>query len=154
MGHLPLTESCLIPSNCHTPDSCYYIPLLSYLEHHSTYNSLPHKKINSLQSVKELFSENLGNEFCLSMLLHLSFTILIISLTSANLIVYNSSFDSIVQLFTPVLLFSHSQDCFIGSSLSKHIIQHQCFKIRPRQLPILLFLPSLSPHMHLLNSFV
>jgi hypothetical protein len=40
MGHLFLSAFFLTPSNCHTPANNHAIPLLSFLEHHSTCNFL------------------------------------------------------------------------------------------------------------------
>ena len=82
MGHLLLFAFFLTPFNCHTPANNHAIPLLSFLEHHSMYNFLPHKKLNSLYIFKELFSGNFANKFCLSVSLHLSFNIVIIKIKS------------------------------------------------------------------------
>ena len=79
-GHLPLSTFRLIPLNCHIPANTHPNPLLSFLEQHSIYNSLPQEKFSSLYSVNYLFSGNFANVFCLSVSLHRSFTKLKFSL--------------------------------------------------------------------------
>ena len=121
-GHLPLlSEYRPTPLSCHNPAINHAIAFLSFLEQHSMYNSLPQAKFNSLYSVNELFSGNSANVFCRSISLQLFFTNLNISLKlhsccflhrNANPILCSSSFTSIAQLFTPIVHFCHSENCF------------------------------------------
>ena len=63
--------------------------------------------------------------------------------TKANPILYSSSFNSIAQLLTFILLlFCHSCHCCNGSSIPKHTIWYKYYTTCPLHFPLLLSLSS------------
>jgi hypothetical protein len=109
------------------------------LEHRSIYN-LSVQDFIFWCNVNELSSDRLSKIFCLSVSLHLSFSIFIILYSFTICCFFNTTVNSvfysfcctsyfIIQTLAFLLSFCHSQHCFIESCISKHTIWYRYFRV-------------------------